>query len=134
MTRKVFWALVLGGALAIAGCGDSNNPGGDNPLDPGPDNTGGMSGTGGMTGTGGSTGTSSDTCEAICTSECVFQGVDPMVGECLSQCRAGIGQFNNDGCGPQADAFLDCIASVECNPEATQCQSQAIAWGTCLAL
>ncbi len=133
--RQVLWAIVFGSMLAITGCGDD-------PVDGGGNGTGGTGGTGGTVGSGGSGGSSgsggsngtpsNSTCEAICSSSCVFGGVDPDTQQCLTQCQVGFAQFDDD-CGPQADAYLSCIEAVNCDPEANQCQNEAIAWGTCLA-
>jgi hypothetical protein len=57
-----------------------------------------------------------------------------MGNQCLTTCQVGLANFNDDGCGPQADALLACIEGFDCDPEASQCQSEALAWGTCLAL
>jgi hypothetical protein len=134
--KRILWAIVFGSMLAIAGCGDdpaenggAAGSGGSN----GSGGTGGTGGTGGSVGSGGSNGgPSSSTCEAICSSSCEFEGVDPDGQQCLTNCQIGFAQFD-DECGPQMDAFLACIESVNCNPEATECQSEAIAWGLCLA-
>lgn len=111
--KQILWAIVFGSMLAITGCGD----------DPAESNTG----SGGTNG-----GPSSSTCEAICSSSCVLEGVDPEGQQCLTNCQVGIPQFD-DNCGSQADAYLSCIEAVNCDSEATDCQSQAIAWGTCIA-
>ncbi|MGD8317895.1 MAG: hypothetical protein PVH21_09955 [Myxococcales bacterium] len=105
--RPLLWAIVVGSTLGIAGCGDDSSSNG---------------------------GSSSSTCEAICSSNCALQGVDPELGrdECISNCQSSLPQFD-DNCGTQADAYLACIEGQSCDPEATQCQSQAIAWGTCIA-
>jgi hypothetical protein len=124
--RQILWAIVFGSMLAITGCGDEGDPGS------GGSNGSGGSGSGGS-GTGGSNGgPSSSTCEAICSSTCALQGVDPDANQCLTQCEVGIPQFDDD-CGSQADAYLSCIEGVNCDPEANECQSEAIAWGTCIA-
>jgi hypothetical protein len=134
--KQILWAIVFGSMLAITGCGDDPV---DNTGGAGSGGSGGSAGSGGSGGTGGSVGSggnnggpSSSTCEAICTSSCVFNGVDPDGQQCLTNCEVGLAQFD-DECGPQADAFLDCIESVNCDPEATECQSEAIGWGTCIA-
>jgi hypothetical protein len=56
--------------------------------------------------------------------------VDPGDTNCLAQCQ---GSPLDDDCGSQAQDFLDCIEGVDCDPEASECQSEAIAWGTCIA-
>ena len=128
--RQILWAIVFGSMLAITGCGDDESSNG------GSAGSGGSAGADGSAGSGGSAappgGPSNSTCEAICSSSCDLQGVDPEVGDCLTQCEMFAPQFD-DNCGSQADAFLGCIESVECNPDAGECQSEAIAWGTCLA-
>ncbi len=134
--KQILWAIVFGSMLAITGCGDDPAESGGSAGSGGTSGTGGSggsAGTGGSAGSGGSNGgPSSSTCEAICSSSCVLQGVDPEGQQCLTNCRVGIPQFD-DECGSQADAYLTCIEGVNCDPEATDCQSQAIAWGTCIA-
>ncbi|MBW1875857.1 MAG: hypothetical protein JRG67_02325 [Deltaproteobacteria bacterium] len=131
--RQILWAIVFGSMLAITGCGDDE--GGSGGSGTGGSGTGGSgtggSGTGGS-GTGGSNGgPSSSTCEAICSSTCVLMGVDPGTGfdECAMQC----GFVFTDDCGPEADAFLACMAANDCDPEASACQNEGVAWGTCLS-
>ena len=134
--RQILWAIVFGSMLAITGCGDDpaeSGGGAGSGGTAGTGGSGGSAGTGGSAGSGGSNGgPSSSTCEAICSSSCVFDGVDPEGQQCLTNCQVGFAQFDDD-CGPQADAYLGCIEAVNCDPEATQCQSEAVAWGTCLA-
>jgi hypothetical protein len=140
--RQILWAIVFGSMLAITGCGDDGN-GGDGGSGTGGSGTGGSgtggSGTGGSgtggSGTGGSNGgPSNSTCEAICASDCVLGDVasDPSFDECVAGCTQGFPDFNDD-CGSQADAFLSCMESNNCDREATECQNEAIAWGSCLA-
>jgi hypothetical protein len=129
--RRVLWAIVFGTMLAVTGCGDDgggDSGGGD----------GGSSGTGGSTGTGGGNGSgpSSSTCEAICSSTCVFEGVDPGEGDfdqCASQCSAILPQYNDD-CGPQMDAFLECLEANGCDDSTRNCDSQILAWGSCVGV
>ena len=126
--KQILWAIVFGSMLAITGCGDDPADGGS-----GTGGTPGTGGSGGSTGSGGMNGgPSSSTCEAICSSSCAFSGVDPDGQQCLTNCQVGFAQFDDD-CGPQADAYMECIEAVNCDPEANQCQSQALTWGTCLA-
>ena len=114
--RKILWAIVFGSMLAITGCGGN----GDDD-----------SGDGGSNGGG----PSASSCEAICSSTCPFEGVDP--GDldyetCVSQCEIGLPQFD-DNCGPQLDALLDCFEANDCNEETQNCNSQGDAWGTCIS-
>lgn len=131
--RQILWAIVFGSMLAITGCGDDPVENGGESGSGGTAGSGGSAGTGGSAGSGGSNGgPSSSTCEAICSSSCVFDGVDPDGQQCLTNCEVGFSQFDDD-CGPQMDTFLDCIEAVNFDPEASQCQSEALAWGTCFA-
>ena len=117
--QQIVWAIVFGSMLAIGGCGDEAG-----------DGTGGTGGNGGN-----GNGPSATTCEAICGSTCAFEGVDPSdmdYDQCVSDCNQGLPQFNDD-CGSQADAYLGCLEGHNCDAESTQCQSEAIDWGRCLA-
>jgi len=132
--RQILWAIVFGSMLAITGCGDDE--GGSGGSGTGGSGTGGSgtggSGTGGSAGTAGSNGgPSSSTCEAICSSTCVLMGVDP--GEGFDECVMACGSVFDDNCGPEADAFLACMAANDCDPEASACQNEGVAWGTCLS-
>jgi len=109
--RQIFWAIVFGSMLAITACGDE---GGSN----GPD------------------GASKSSCEAICGSTCEFEGVDPAeldFDQCVSVCNESLPQFN-DNCGSQGDALLGCIEANGCDENTDNCNSQAIAWGSCIGV
>lgn len=132
--KRFVWAIVLGAMLAMTGCGDDGDNGGTGGS--GGDDSGSGGSGGDDSGTGGSNGgTSNSSCEAICSSTCVFEGVDPTdvdYDTCVSQCTAGVPQFDDD-CGPQLDAYLDCLEANDCNEETQNCNSEAIAWGTCIS-
>ena len=51
---------------------------------------------------------------------------------CVSQCQTSVPQLDDD-CGPQLDTYLDCLEANGCDEETDQCNSQAIAWGTCFS-
>ncbi len=117
--RQILWAIVFGSMLAITGCGSDGG-------------SGGSAGTDGSAGSNGG-GPSGSSCEAICSSTCAFEGVDP--GDldyetCVSQCETGVPQLD-DNCGPELDALLDCLEANDCNEETLNCNSQGLAWVTC---
>ena len=119
--RQILWAIVFGSMLAITGCGSDGG-------------SGGSAGTDGSAGTNGG-GPSGSSCEAICSSTCAFEGVDP--GDldyetCVSQCETGLPQFD-DNCGPELDAFLGCLEANGCDEDTGNCTSQGNAWGLCFA-
>ena len=117
--RQILWAIVFGSMLAITGCGDDENGGG-----------GGSDGSAGTNGGG----PANTTCEAICSSTCAFEGVEPgdNYDACVAQCDAGLPQFNDD-CGSEAAALMDCIESKGCEPSKTDCLTEGTAWGLCIA-
>ena len=117
--QRILLSIVFGSMLAITGCGGDGDG----------DGTGATNGTG-ATGGGGSN--PSNTCEAFCGSSCVIEGIDP--GEDFDNCLSACGIVFDDECGSQAQAFVDCYESVDCDDNAaeSQCQSQAISWGQCL--
>lgn len=130
--KQILWAVLFGAMLAITGCGDegSTESGGGSG---GTAGSGGSAGTGGTAGSGGMNGgTSSSTCEAICSSSCAYEGVDPEGQQCLTNCQVSFSQFDDD-CGPQMDAFLNCFEGVNCDPDSNECQNEAVAWGFCVA-
>lgn len=112
-TSKLLSVIFFGSMLALTGCGDDDG-----------------SGNGGSGGTGGSNGSASSSCEAICSGNCLFGGVNPDVGSCLSQCEAEAPELD-DNCGPEMEAFLDCLEANDCNPIAFDCLSEAQAWADC---
>ena len=116
MKRQILWAIVFGSMLAITGCGDD----------------GGGSGGNGTGATGGGGNNPSTTCEAFCGSSCILEGVDP--GGDFDACVSACGSIFDDQCGSEAQAFANCLESVDCDDNAaqSQCQSQTIAWGRCL--
>ena len=137
--RQILWAIVFGSMLAITGCGDDPEDGGGEAGSGGSAGTGGSGGTGGGAGSGGTAGSggsnggpSSSTCEAICSSSCVYEGVDPEGQQCVTNCQVGFSQFDDD-CGPQMDTYLACLETVNCDPGPNDCTSEALAWGTCFA-
>ena len=124
--RQILWAIVFGSMLAITGCGDSGSSS--------PAGSGGTAGSRGSAGANGG-GSSVSSCEAICSSTCAFEGVDPGdldYDTCVSECKTGVPQFDDD-CGPQLDALLDCLEANGCNEETLNCNSQGIAWATCFS-
>ncbi len=118
--RQILWAILFGSMLAITGCGDDGGGSGS-----------GGSGSGGSGSGGSNGGPSNSTCEAICSSSCVLSGVDPDLG--FDQCVAGCAPAFDDSCGAEADTFLACMEANNCDPDSTQCQNEAIAWGACLS-
>jgi len=122
--RQILWAIVFGSMLAMTGCGDDETGGGGS-------GTGATGGDGtGATGGGGSN--PSSTCEALCGGSCLVQGVDP--GDDFDACVSACGSFFDDQCGSEAQAFVNCLESVDCDENAaqSQCQNQTIAWTQCL--
>lgn len=102
--RQTLLAILVGSMLAVTvtGCGDD----------------------------GGSNGSASSSCEAICNGNCLFGGVNPDVGQCLSQCESEAPELD-DNCGSQMEAYLNCIEANDCNPASFSCLSQAEAWVAC---
>ena len=124
--RQILWAIVFGSMLAITGCGDSGSSS--------PAGSGGTAGSRGSAGANGG-GSSVSSCEAICSSTCAFEGVDP--GDldyetCVSQCEIGVPQFD-DNCGPELDAYLGCLEANDCDQDTLNCNSQGLAWATCFS-
>ena len=115
--RQILWAIVFGSMLAITGCGDDES-------------SGGSAGSAGSNGGG----PSNSTCEAICSSDCTFGGVDPggNYEACVAQCDTGLPDFNDD-CGSEADAMMTCIENTGCDPDETDCLTEAAAWSGCIA-
>ena len=137
MTLKQPSVVSLAAAvLAITGCGDSggSDNGGGSGGSGGSGGTAGAGGTAGSAGNAGSNGggSSASTCEAICNSSCTIGGVAPgdEVAQCISQCKT-VASMWDDNCGPQMDTLLDCIESKDCDPDNTDCRSQALAWLRC---
>ncbi len=118
--RRILLSIVFGSMLAITGCGGDGDG----------DGTGATNGAGATGGGGG--GSASNTCEAFCGSSCIIMGVDP-AGD-FNDCVAACGIIFSDECGSQAEAFVDCYESVDCDDNAaeSQCQDEAISWGRCL--
>ena len=108
---KILLAMVFGSMVAITGCGDD----------------GGGGGTGGS---GGSNGSASSSCEAICNGTCLFGGVNPDAGTCLSECRSNAPELD-DNCGSQMGSYLSCLEGNDCSVTSLNCLSQAQAWATC---
>jgi hypothetical protein len=115
--RQILCAIVFGSMLAITGCGDDES-------------SGGSAGSAGSNGGG----PSNSTCEAICSSDCAFGGVDPggNYETCVAQCDSALPNFNDD-CGPEADAMMTCIEATGCDPGETDCLTEGEAWGLCIA-
>lgn len=99
-------ALLLSAALGFLGCGDSE------------DASGGAGGAGPV-GTGGEPMRADpvNTCDAFCATTCPdINGISLSIfsfNDCVIQCSES--QFGNDGCGPEAEAFVECLESVDCD-------------------
>jgi hypothetical protein len=129
--RQILWAIVFGSMLAITGCGDDENGGGGSGTGASGGDGTGATGGGGTGATGGGSNPSS-TCEAFCGGSCLVESIDP--GDDFDACVSACGPFFDDQCGSEAQAFVNCLESVDCDENAaqSQCQNQTIAWTQCL--
>jgi hypothetical protein len=115
-------AFLFALALVATSCGESTGNGG----------AVGTTGSGGGNGGDGG-GWVNSTCGAICGNNCTLAYVplgDVSYDQCVAACDETVPQFNDD-CGWEATEFLRCMDAHDCNPDATDCTSEAVAWGTC---
>ena len=134
--RRMMWALVFGSMLAITGCGEDGNGGAGSGGSGGTGGSGGSGGTGGSAGTGGSgpSGPAVNTCEAFCAASCQYGPLDPAedgYDACMSDCQDFLPTLADDGCGPEAEAFIGCCEDNACNCGNADCIEENQAWNAC---
>ncbi|MEM8607437.1 MAG: hypothetical protein AAGF92_10040 [Myxococcota bacterium] len=121
---KRLFACVALGLLLCGGCGDDES------------GEGGTAGGAGATGGEPARGEPVDTCDAFCATTCPdINGISLAIfsfEDCIVQCSES--QFGNDGCGPEAEAFVVCLESVDCDESrfVDECKSPQAGFLACV--